>query len=74
VLTAVVTKNSIFWKITLRSPVRARRHFGEICHLHFQDRKERRRKRKEKWEDEKEGTRNLQQLELWFTLHLCGDS
>jgi hypothetical protein len=48
--------------------VRARRHFGEICHLHFQGRKgkeEEMKEEKEKWEDEKEkGKRNWQSLEF----------
>jgi hypothetical protein len=33
VLTAVVTKNSVFWEIMLCSPLKANGRFGETCCL-----------------------------------------
>jgi hypothetical protein len=37
VLTPVVKKSSVFWDMTLCSPLKVNRRFGETCHLHFQD-------------------------------------
>jgi hypothetical protein len=36
VLTAVVMENSIFWNITLRSPLKVNLRFGGTCRLHLQ--------------------------------------
>jgi hypothetical protein len=39
VLTAVVMKSSIFWDITLCSPLKVNQRLGGTCHLHVQDRR-----------------------------------
>jgi hypothetical protein len=35
-LTAVVVKSSVFWDITLCSPLKVNRRFGGTCHVHLQ--------------------------------------
>jgi hypothetical protein len=39
ILTAVVTKNSLFWDITPCSPLKLKQYFGEIYHIHLQGRR-----------------------------------
>jgi hypothetical protein len=39
VLTAVVMKSSIFWDITMCSPLKVNRRFGRICRLHLEGRR-----------------------------------
>jgi hypothetical protein len=39
VLTAVVIKSSVFWDITLCSPLKFNRRFGGTCRLHFHSRR-----------------------------------
>jgi hypothetical protein len=53
VLTAVVTKSSVFWDITPSIPLKLNRHFGGTCRLHLQGRRinQARNKRERKHSD-----------------------
>jgi hypothetical protein len=48
-LTAMVTKSSIFWDITSCSPLKANGRFGGTCHLQHKDRISRARYQGESW-------------------------